>query len=192
MSFDDFIAQLDEQSISALKHLIGARPFTISAPSLQVAGEHFQAPSLSFKRSDTDWITIGCELHGSPRGNRDFDYWQLWATQDSSPGGIQVRPDGTLVSPCKIWRNDTRIISSIEVRGSYSSWNDFDIGETATFDSALVFETEDPRHPPSRRFCIWCQVNGPGGALELHYTESRELIENVIKGTSLRLRLEKN
>lgn len=192
MSFDDFIAQLDEQSIGALKLLIGVSPISILAPCLQVAGVHFQAPSLSFERSDTDWITIGCELHGSPRGNRDFRYWQLQATQGSSPGGIQVRPDGTLVSPSNIWQYGAGPIVSIEVRSTYSSWNDFDIAETATFDSALVFETEDLGYSPSRRFCIWCQANGPGSVLELHYTMSRELIENAIEGTSLRLRLGKS
>jgi hypothetical protein len=102
----------------------------------------------------------------------------------TNPVGIAVNSDGALVAPCTINLYNATPISSIEVYCNCWEWSDDDAAERVEWDSALLFEMQQ-----DRRFCIWCQLDGPGIATEVSYTEKQELIEDVLKNASLRTRI---
>ena len=177
------VLNLDGTSVAVLRSLIGSTSYRILAPCLQVAGQHFTSPSLSIETGLKSYIAISCEWFETPF-SRD-DYWRIVISETNTPNGIEVRSDGALVAPCTINFYRAEPISSIELHASRWDWSDDGDEEHVEYDSALLF------HMSGRRlFCIWCQLNGPGIATEVHFTEDRELISEVLKGTQFRLRLD--
>jgi hypothetical protein len=181
-SFDETI-HLDDESQRSLVNLIGVKPYRILTPCLQVAGVHFTSPSLSIERGPQAYTAINCEWFESPHTFKD--YWRLSITETSNPAGIEVRSDGAIASPCTIKLFGATPISSIEIYSSHWKWSDCEVEERVEWDSALLFYLQD-----GRRFCIWCQLDGPGIATEVSLTENLDLIQHALIDTVLRLRIE--
>jgi hypothetical protein len=176
-------AHLDDESHQSLTKLIGIDPWRILTPCIQVAGAHFTSPSLSIECGPRTYSTIHCEWFESPYTLKD--YWRLSIKEAASPAGIEVRSDGAIVAPCTINLFGATPIAAIEIHSSRWSFWDCDAEERIEWDSALLFRLRD-----HRRFCIWCQLDGPGIATEISFTESPQLIEEVLKDTTLRIRIE--
>jgi hypothetical protein len=177
------VLQLDARSITALSSLIGSTPYRILTPCLQVAGQHYTSPSLSLETGSKDYIAISCEWFETPYSRAD--YWRIVISETNAPTSIEVRSDGALVAPCTINLYGAELISSIEIHSSRWDWSDKGDREHVEYDSALVF-----RMSGEPRFCIWCQLNGPGIATEVHYTENRELIDEILRYIQVRIRLD--
>jgi hypothetical protein len=95
-----------------------------------------------------------------------------------------MNPDGVIVSPSTINHFGATPISSIEIYSSQWKWSDGETEESVEWDSALLFHLQD-----HRRFCVWCQLDGPGIATEFSFTESHELIAEVLSEAALRFRI---
>ena len=175
--------RLDEISLKPLKGLLGLRLYRILAPCLQVAGQEFTAPSLSFEKEAKQYVVIACEWFESPY--TWTDYWRFSISEQVQPAGIEISPDGAIVSPCTIHFYQPHTISSIQIRSSRWDWSNTEEEEHIEFDSLLLFNTHE-----GRQFCIWCHANGPGIATEVHFTQDGELISDLLKSTHRRLHLE--
>ena len=182
---DSFVEtlHLHGTSIEVLKNLTGRRACRILTPCLQIAGRHFTAPSLSIEKGQEAYVGISCEWFESPYTKTD--YWRISISETRLPTGIDVRSDGALIAPCTINFFEAEPISSVEIHSSRWAWSDDDAEEHIEYDSALLFDSLD-----RRRFCIWCQLNGPGIATEVHFTEDRELISEILNRRQLRMRLD--
>jgi hypothetical protein len=175
--------QLDDPSTALLSNLIGQKIYTIHAPCLQVAGQHFTAPSLSIVLGTRQWLNLRCEWFEAPYTRAD--YWRMSISRDDRPSGIGMRSDGAIVAPCTICFFEAEPISSIVVFSTRWDWVDPNDEEHLIYDSALLFETQ-----AERSFCIWCQLDGPGIATEVHFTQDRDLINQVLEGSAPRSRLD--
>jgi hypothetical protein len=173
----------DDVSHRSLMKLIGVNPWRILAPCIQAAGMHFTSPSFSIERGSSAYSTINCAWFESP--HTFTDYWRLSIADAASPAGIAVRSDGAIVAPCAIKLFGATPIASIEIHSSRWGWSDSDAEECIEWDSAILFQLQGRRH-----FCIWCQIDGPGIATEVSFSESRELIREVLKDATLRIRIE--
>jgi hypothetical protein len=176
-------ARLDDESHRSLMKLIGVSPWRILAPCIQAAGMHFTSPSFSIERGPNAYSTITGAWFESP--HTFTDYWRLSIADAVGPEGIEVRSDGAFVAHCTIRLFGATPITTIEVYGSRWRWSDSDSEERIEWDSALLFHLQDRRH-----FCIWCQIDGPGIATEVSFTENPELIREILKDTTLRTRIE--
>lgn len=174
---------LDEASLKALKSVLGLRLYRVLAPCLQVAEQEFASPSLSLERGAKGYLAIACAWLESPY--TWTDYWRFLISEQAQPVGIEIAPDGAIISPCTIHLYQSHTISSIEIRSSHWDWSDTEEEEHVEFDSLLLFNTHE-----GRQFCIWCQLNGPGSATEVHFTQDRALISGLLTGTHMRLYLE--
>jgi len=96
-----------------------------------------------------------------------------------------VRSDGAIVAPCTINLFGATPISSIEVYSSRWEWSSGEAKECIEWASALLFHLQD-----RRRFCVWCQLDGPGIATEVSFTESLDAIQHALIDAELRLRIE--
>ena len=181
-SFDETV-HLDDESQRSLMNLIGVRPSRILTPCIQLAGMHLTSPSLSIERARQSYSAISCVWFESPHTFKD--YWHLSITETPSPAGIEVRSDGAIIAPCTINLFDATPISSIEIYNSRWDWSGGEAEERVEWDSAILFHLQD-----RRRFCVWCQVDGPGIATEVSFTESQELITGALIGAALRIRIE--
>jgi hypothetical protein len=173
---------LDDGSRRSLKNLIGIFPWRILAPRIQVAGMHLTSPSLSIERGQS-YSAISCVWFESPHTFKD--YWRLSITEAPSPAGIEVRSDGAIVGPCTINLFHATPISAIEIYSSRWEWSDGEAEESVEWDSALLFHLQD-----RRRFCVWCQLDGPGIATEVSFTENHELMADILMEAALRIRIE--
>jgi len=174
--------QLDDESHRSLLKMIGVKPWRILSPCIQLADMHVTSPSLSIECGPRAYSAITCTWFESP--HTFTDYWRISIAETTKPLGIEMNSDGALVAPCAINLYNALPISSIEVYSSCWEWSDNDAAERVEWDSALLFDMQQ-----DRRFCIWCQLDGPGIATEVSYTEKQELIEDVLKNASLRTRI---
>jgi len=144
---------------------------------------HITSPSLSIECGPQAYSAISCAWFESAHSFKD--YWRLSIAETASPAGIEVRSDGAIVSPCTINLFGATPISSIEIYSSQWKWSDCEAEERVEWDSALLFYLQD-----RRRFCIWCQLDGPGIATEVSFTESLDVIQHALIDAALRLRIE--
>jgi hypothetical protein len=180
-SFSETV-HLDDEAHRSLRNLIGITPHRILTPCIQVAGTHFTSPSLSIERGRKSYTSISCVWFESPHTFKD--YWRLSVIETPSPAGIEVRSDGAIVAPCTINLFGATPIASIEIYGSRWEWSDDEAEERVEWDSALLFRLLDNQH-----FCVWCQLDGPGIATEVSFTESNELTAEVLREAALRIRI---
>lgn len=176
------IVHLCDTSIKALSSLVGSKTYRILTPCLRVAGVHFTAPSFSIVNGQEDYIAITCEWLETPYTGTD--YWRMSASEKNVPTGIEVHSDRGLVAPCVINFYEAEPVSSIEIRSSRWDCSYDDIDEHVEYDSALLFYEHD-----TPRFCFWCALSGPGVATEVHFTEGRDLIGEIVKKSQSRIRL---
>jgi hypothetical protein len=181
-TFSDII-RLDEESMQSLERLIGITRWRILTPCIQVAGPHITSPSFSIPRGPQAYSAISCAWFETP--HTFSDYWRLSVTEAPSPMGIDVRSDGAIIAPCTINLFQVTPISLIEIYSSRWEWASGEAEERVEWDSALLMHLQD-----RQRFCVWCQLDGPGIATEVSFTQSPDLIAEVLKEATLRMRIE--
>lgn len=180
--------QLSDASLSVLRGLVGRFVHSIYASCLQVAGSHITAPSFSIPASDQledgwlhRYIVIRCEWFETPETRSD--YWQLLVTDEDRPDGIEFSDSQGIVAPCTInFYGHGSPITKIEIYTfSWPPTEQLD-GEKVVYDQTIHFKRSD-----GSSFCIFCQLDGPGIATEVHLSEDEKMIADLLKGSTLRL-----
>jgi hypothetical protein len=179
--------EMSVDSLNALKLLIGRSVHSVLSPCLQAAGQHFTSPSFSISISDQTiegwrhrYINFRCDWFEAPVFLRD--YWTIHVEETKHPIGIDVNASGAIVAPCTINFYRAQPIQRIEVYRLHDRAQNESQAEEVSYDKAILFRTES-----GRRFCIACQLNGPGIATEVHLSEQEETILELIEGSKLRL-----
>ena len=180
-------AQIPEAGVEALRGLIGSQPYRVYAPCLQVAGPHLTAPSFSIPVSGEkagEWthkyVVIRCEWSETPRTLTDF--WRILVSFEDKPNGIGVDLTGAVIAPCTINLYNAKPISKIEVyEFQLKSGEGMDL-ESVKYDRAIRFEQEG-----GKPFCVACQLDGPGIATEVHFSEDEATVREFLEGSQLRV-----
>jgi hypothetical protein len=173
---------LSEHSLGLLRDLLNSSLHTIHAPCLQVAKHHFTSPSLSFLIGPREWLTLSCEWLETPRTYND--YWRLIVSRENWPAGIEMDATGAILAPCTIHFYESPRITGIEVYTKQWDSENETGGERVAYDSFLRFIREG-----GREFCVGCQLNGPGIATEVHFSEDEETIRDFLLDAELRIEL---
>jgi hypothetical protein len=181
-----YCAQISEAGLQTLQGLIGRRIQTIYAPCLQVAGAHLTSPSFSVPLSDEiggkwihKYVNFSCEWFEAPLTLTD--YWKVLVSIDDKPRGIDVDSTGAIVSPCTIHFYGSNLVKQIEVfEFHWTAGQGADL-EAVTYDNAIRFELEG-----GKALCIACQLNGPGIATEVHFSDNEALISEFLEGCCMR------
>ncbi len=171
---------LPADGIALLRALPGFTLHRILAPCLQVAGQHFAAPSFSFLMGQHNFLDFACEWFETPYTYTD--YWRLSISRRPNPSGIDINSDGALIAPCTIQFFDTKPISGIEIYSTQWDWQGESESEHVAYDSAISFIRND-----QGAFWIWCDLDGPGIATELHFSEDPATVAPFLAGAQLRL-----
>jgi len=173
---------LSDHGIALLRDLCGFTLHRVFAPCLQVGGHQLTAPSLSFLLGQHNFLAFRCEWFETP--HTFTDYWRLAVSKHRTPPGIDVNSDGAIVAPCTIQFSDAKPISGIEIYSTQWDWESDGLSEHVCYDSAFRFITKD-----NRSFLIWCHLNGPGIATEVHFSEDSEAVAPFVTNSRLRISL---
>ncbi len=176
-------ARVSQDTISALKTLIGRQVHTIYAPVLAVAGAHLAAPSFAISISEQilgRWVHRFLNLKAvwseTPRFMNDL--WELQAFEGATPLGISTNAENAMVSPCSIhfYENGGSEVTTIRVY-TLSAPELADASESVVYDKVIQFVRAN-----GSSFCIACQLDGPGIAEDVHLTEDPVLIGTFVEG----------
>ena len=185
------VARVSERSLSALKVLLGRQVHSVYAPVLAISGTHVAAPSFAIPLSDESngswqhhFLNVRAVWKETPRFLND--YWELQASDDDAPLGIEVNAERALMAPCTISFYETghSPISSIRVH-SFSAPDSDDETESVAFDKAIEIIRLN-----ARSLCFACQLNGPGIAEDVRLSEDPSVIQQLLDGCVVRLTLE--
>lgn len=186
----EYSRQLSPVSLLALRDLVGRIIHRVYSPCLQVHHRHLTSPSLSIPISEESaegwahrYVAFKCEWFETPEDS--IDYWQLIVSSDETPDGIEYSSSRGLIAPCTIQTNGHN--SPIQAVEIYTfSWPaaQQENGENVVYDRAIRFERKD-----GGSFCISCQLDGPGIATEIHFSDDEETISDLLKGATVRLRI---
>ncbi len=182
-----YCERISPASLSFLKSMIGRKLHTIYAPCLAVAGPHLAAPSFSIPlldEIDGTWrhrfVNVSCQWFETPRFLND--YWRLIVTSDTKPEGIELNASNAMVGPCTMhFYGDVSPISTIDVY-ELQRLLDTPDDEAVLYDKVICFRCEN-----GRSLCIACQLNGPGLATDVHFSEDEKTMSEFLDGTRLRL-----
>lgn len=174
---------LTDQSIAALRRLLGRTIYTIYAPNLDAAGAHLAAWTLSMSLEKNSFMNFSCQWSETPHFLNDA--WQITVAEGKGPLGIRVDESGALISPCTISMYKAKPIERIEILAFTNAADNEGVEETVNYDQALLFTCEG-----ARAFCIGCLHHGPGIAEWMHFSEGPEVINEIVAGSSVRLVLE--
>ncbi len=163
--------------------LLGLTLYRIYTPCLQVDRQHFAAPNLSLHIEQHGWLVVACQWFETPQTH--IDYWRLVTSLQQRPEGIDVDSTGAIVAPCTINFFHSTAISKIEIFTAEVPCNEAEATEHVVYDKAIHFHRED-----GRTFCIACQLDGPGIATDVHFSEDVDTIKTLIGDACLRLCLE--
>jgi len=172
---------LSDDSIATLRRLLGVSIHKIFTPSLDAAGAHLAAPSLSFLLGKDSFINFSCVWHETPKFLNDS--WQLEVCEATDPTNIKMDSSRALLEPCSISLYHSKPIATIEIF-NYRLLDDEE-EENVHYDQAILFRCTD-----GRAFCISCMLNGPGIAEFLHFSEDQIVIREMLNSSNLRLTLE--
>ena len=173
---------LSDDSISTLRRLLGVSIHTIYTPTLDAAGAHLAAWSLSMLISKDKFVNFSCEWSETPRFLNDS--WLVKVSESSNPIRIERNETGALVAPCTISIYFAKPIRKIEIFNH--DWeDDQDSEESVHYDQAILFHCEEERD-----FCIAYMLNGPGLAEYLHFSEDKFVIQDMLSQSKSRLVLE--
>ena len=181
-------AQVFQETISALRVLIGRQVHTIYAPVLAVAGAHVAAPSLAISISDQvggRWVHRFLNLKAVWSETPRFmnDYWELQAFEGPAPLGISTNAESAMISPCSIHFYGAGGLEVTNIRVyTYSAPDLEDASESVIYDKVLQFQRAN-----GSSFCIACQLNGPGLAEDVHLTEDPVIIQAFLEDCQQRL-----
>lgn len=174
---------LTDQSVAALRRLLGRTIYTIYAPNLDAAGAHLAAWTLSMLLEKNSFMNFSCDWSESPHFLNDS--WQITVVEERNPLKIMVDESDALVFPCTISMYKAKPIEKIEILAFTNAGDNEGAEETVNYDQALLFTCEG-----ARIFCIGCLHHGPGIAEWMHFSEDPEVIDEIVAGSSVRLVLE--
>ena len=173
---------LSEDSVSALRQLLGKTIHTLFAPNLDAAGGHLAAWTLSMQLSKGSFMNFSCEWSETPHFLNDS--WQITVAEGHDPLKIQINDTGSLMAPCTISMYEAKPIKRIDIFAHTNSADDEGPEEIVNYDQAILFTRDG-----DTGFCIGCMLNGPGIATHLHFSEDSEVIRTMVDGASIRLTL---
>jgi len=174
---------LTDESVAALRRLLGRVIHTIYTPNLDAAGAHLAAWTLSMLLDKDSFMNFSCEWFETPHFLNDS--WQITVAEARSPLKITVNESGALIAPCTISMYKAKPISKIEIFAFTNAADNEGIEETVNYDQAILFTCDG-----ARPFCIGCMLNGPGIATYLRFSEYPEVIQEIVDGSTVRLVLE--
>jgi hypothetical protein len=174
---------LSDESVSALRKLLGITVHTIFAPKLDAAGAHLAAWKLSILIKKDYFVNFSCKWSETPRYLNDS--WLIKVAESSNPIGIQQDDSGALIAPCTISMCKAQPIIKIQIYDYCYAPEDEGPDESVQYDQAILFHCAE-----ERAFCISCLLSGPGIAEDLHFSEDAGVIQEMIDGSTVRLVLE--
>jgi len=180
--------QLSPVSILALRELVGRAIHTVYSPCLQVHQRHLTSPSLSIPISDETadgwvhrYVVVTCEWFETPEAS--IDYWQMLVNVGAKPNDIEKSPSLGLIAPCTVHMyGHNSPIQKIDIYAYFWPATEPSNGEIVTYDRAIRFERAD-----GAAFCISCQLDGPGIATEVHFSDDEETISSLLNGSKVRM-----
>lgn len=178
--------QLSPASVIVLRELIGRSIHQIYSPCLQVHQRHIASPSFSLPVSEETaggwvhrYVVIKCEWFETPQVL--IDYWQLHASNDPKPNGIEYSSSLGLIAPCTIQISDTSPIERVEIYQYSWPAAEQQGDENVLYDSAIRFACK-----AGGAFCIACQLGGPGIATEVRFSDDEKTICELLEDATLR------
>jgi len=184
------VTQISQDTLDALRVLIGRQIHTIYAPVLAVAGTHVSAPSFAISISDQvgdQWVHRFLNFKALWSETPRFlnDSWELLAFEDEAPLGISQNSDKAMLAPCSVsfYENGSSVISSIKIY-TCSVLDVEDESESVMYDKVIQIARDN-----GSSFCIACQLNGPGIAEDVHLSEDPLVIQSFLDGCQLRSEL---
>lgn len=176
-------ARLSEETVAALRSVLGETIFRIYAPTLELSGKYALSPSMSLHREGIGYVVIENAWMETPI--EYIDYWQISARLSRTPKVIKTRigRDGagdTLYYPSQInLAFSSAAINRIVIHEE--TWSNAENQESIAYDHALVFYRED-----GSKFCISAY---PTNQDSLEYTEDESEINSTVEAHKLRLEL---
>ena len=130
------------------------------------------------------FVNVSCQWFETPRFLND--YCRLVVTSDNKPNGIEVDASNATVEPCTVhFYSNVSPISIIEVYELELPLSDTPDEETVLYDKAICLRCEI-----GIRLCIAWQLDGPGIATDVHFSEDEKTISDFLEGTRLRLSID--
>src|SRR5258707_255851 len=112
---------LTDESVSALRLLLGRSIHTVYAPNLDAAGGHLAAWTLSMLLGKDSFMNFSCQWSETPHFLNDS--WQITVAEDCVPLRILLSDSDALVEPCTISMYGAKPIQRIEIH-SYTNGGD--------------------------------------------------------------------
>ncbi len=176
-------ARLSEETIAALRSILGETIYQIYAPTLEMGGKWALAPSLSLHREGVGYVVIENEWMETP--TEFIDYWQISARRSQSPKDIKTRIGENGAGDILYYPSHINLafsesaINRIAVHEE--TWSNIENQESVAYDHALIFYRED-----GYRFCISAY---PTNQDTLEYTEDENAIDSIVEAHKLRFEL---
>jgi|GEM_PF-5246310 len=102
------VTQISQDTVNALRVLLGRQIYTIYAPVLAVAGTPSFAISISDQVGD-QWVHRFLNFKALWSETTRFlnDYWELQAFEDEAPLGISQNSEKAMLAPCSVFSTKT-------------------------------------------------------------------------------------
>jgi hypothetical protein len=179
-----FEERLSEETIAALRTILGETIYRIYSPTLEIYGKTVIATSLSLHHEGVGYVILENSWLETP--TEYIDYWQLSARLSRTPKDIKTRigkngSGDTLYFPISTIQlpNPSSPIEKIMVYED--SWSHEENLESMAYDHALVFYLNE-----GNRFCI---SSYPTSQDSLEYTEDENEINLITKEHKFRFEI---
>jgi hypothetical protein len=184
---NSFRAELSEESITALRGLLGEVVYLIYGPAFEVVGRYISSDSFSLALEDKSWLNLTTEEVESDVDG--YSFWQLSAIRSENPKDLESETERVEVSGMSIdievfVRSPSMIIlspasASIEKICVYQ-----DIRPIAKTDTPLLYGEAIIFHRDNgKQFCIAAESYGTGESLD--FTEDQEGIDLLTRRFTL-------
>ena len=179
-----FEERLSEESLTALRFILGEIIYRIYSPTLEVYGRTIIATSLSLHREGIGYVILENAWMETP--TEYIDYWQISARLSRTPKDIKTRigkngAGDTLYFPISTIQLPYPASPIEKINVHENTWSHPENRESIAYDHALVFYLKD-----GKRFCVSAN---PTNQDSLEYTESEEEINSITEENKLRLEI---
>lgn len=171
-----FEENLSEESIAALRAILGETIYRIYSPTLEVFGKTIIATSLSLHREGIGYVILENAWLETP--TEYIDYWQISARLSRTPKDIKTRigkngAGDTLYFPISTIQLPYPESAIKKIAVYENTWSHPENQESIAYDHSLVFYRED-----TKRFCISAN---PTNQDSLEFTEDENEINIIVK-----------
>jgi hypothetical protein len=179
-----FEERLSEDSITALRSVLGETIYRIYSPTLEVYGKTIIATSLSLHHEGIGYVVLENAWLETP--TEYIDYWQMSARLSKKPKDIKTRvgkngAGDTLYFPISTIQLPYPASPIEKITVHESKWSHEENLESIAYDHALVFYLKE-----GNRFCISAY---PTNQDSLEYTEDENEINLITKEHKLRFEI---